>query len=284
MDSALPRPFLRIPASVPELVAALDRDGVVEIPGLVTQEWIEASREHLSDNLREFGARDFTVIDPDSTSHRPASDLVTDPTLIEFLQRTAELRWPRARGDEHRLPSFLRVLAGPERHETPGLLHYDAYVVTIVIPIELPTGSIGDPLGELIVLPNHRPFRRTLAMHAADKLLTHNRRYRARVTRRALQRREETVVRMTPGNGYAFWGYRAFHGNLPCAPDQLRATLIVHYGDPHAGSAGMRAARRLSPARRGLRRLSPDSPLPGPAAQPTSSDRSANADCLGLPS
>lgn len=258
MDSAAPRPSLHLPESAADLAAALDRQGVVELPDLVSQEWIEESREYLSDNMREFGARDFTIVDPEHREHAPAFDLATDPALIELLRQVVAQRWPRAVGDQLRLPSFLRVLAGPDRREIPGLLHYDAYVLTIVVPIDLPAEPAdGESLGELIVLPNHRPFRRTFARHALDKLVTHNQRYRRRVTDRALAHREESVVDMVPGNGYAFWGYRAFHGNLPCAPDRLRATLIVHYGDPHGNSAGMRLARRLSPARRGLSRLRP---------------------------
>ncbi len=32
-----------------------------------------------------------------------------------------------------------------------------------------------------------------------------------------------------------FWGYRTFHGNLRCAPDTVRATLLLHYGTRMAG-------------------------------------------------
>lgn len=257
MESALPWPPLRVPKSASELASALDDKGVVELPGLVSDEWIAESLRQISNNLREFGLRDHTLIDPDSAAHGPAQALVTDPVLIDLLRQVAEQRWPRATGDRHRLPSFLRVLAGPERHETPGLLHYDAYVVTVVIPIALPEGEPDEPLGELIALANHRPFRRTFAAHALDKLLTHNQRYRRKATERALSDREHSIVRMTPGNGYMFWGYRTFHGNLPCATGKLRATLIVHYGDPHAKNAAMLLARRLSPAWRSVRKLRP---------------------------
>ena len=44
------------------------------------------------------------------------------------------------------------------------------------------------------------------------------------------------MVDLKPGGAYMFWGYRTFHGNMPCGPDHLRATLILQYGDPHRGS------------------------------------------------
>jgi hypothetical protein len=43
------------------------------------------------------------------------------------------------------------------------------------------------------------------------------------------------VVKLEPGNAYLFWGYRAFHATLPCAPGALRATLMLHYGELHSG-------------------------------------------------
>ncbi|MGY1886110.1 MULTISPECIES: hypothetical protein [unclassified Blastococcus] len=51
-------------------------------------------------------------------------------------------------------------------------------------------------------------------------------------------------LELAPGNLYVFCGYRTLHGNDRCDPDQLRATALFHFGDPHLSDPLVRLLQR----------------------------------------
>jgi hypothetical protein len=141
--------------------------------------------------------------------------------------------------------SALRVIAGPRGEGDAFWFHYDASVVTMVVPIFMPDAEPGNA-GELVGLFNKRPFRRFVLANIVDKAVGQSRFYRRHILRRLdctdyLQR-----VDMEVGNLYLFWGYRSLHGNMPCQSGALRATLLVHFGRPHGSSDALTAAVRFA--------------------------------------
>jgi hypothetical protein len=125
------------------------------------------------------------------------------------------------------------------------LFHYDSYVVTILIPIEIPTtGQTGD----FLIIPNTRPIRGNRAANLVDKVLLDNRatQWMLRVFT-AIGVIRPTRIKMVPGNAYFFWGYRSVHTNEPCDPDQVRATALFHYVNPHAGESLLPIPRFRTP-------------------------------------
>ncbi len=129
----------------------------------------------------------------------------------------------------------LRCLSGSTGKRESYIFHYDSYVLTALLPIVIPNeGQAGD----LVLLPNTRPIRKTYLGNLVDKLLLDNG-VSQRLLRAGLKfgRLDATKVRMVPGNIYFFWGCRTIHCNEPCDEDKIRATAVFHYGDPHAGSS-----------------------------------------------
>lgn len=118
--------------------------------------------------------------------------------------------------------------------------HYDSYVVTALIPVEIPQeGKTGD----LIMLPNTRKIRRTYVANLVDKLLLDNRLTQSILTYLLAKRMMKfTRIRLIPGNLYLFWGYRSIHTNEGCDEDKVRATALFHYANPHVGN---KLSRRL---------------------------------------
>ncbi|MCR6658213.1 MAG: hypothetical protein NVV72_02285 [Asticcacaulis sp.] len=129
---------------------------------------------------------------------------------------------------------LLRCLAGKTGQQNAWFFHYDSYVLTVLVPILIPTE--GQP-GDLILFPNTRPIRKTYLGNLIDKILLDN-----ALTQFLLRKGVQTgrikpeKIRMTPGNVYFFWGCRSVHTNEPCDPDKIRATALFHYVDPHAHS------------------------------------------------
>lgn len=236
-------------ASVPALVAKLDADGFVCLDDALPDGWLDATRASIHDHIAQHGDRDFFIFGPGDHDATAARDFVAGTGIHELMDGLLAARWPRAHTEPH-VASCLRVLAAGSHREDPLLLHYDAKIVTIVVPIFLPDGPRGRS-GELVAIANKRPFRRFVLAHVVDKVLTHNPRYRRRVVDAIVREPERYVVDLEPGHAYMFWGYRTLHGNLPCAPGQMRSTLVIQYGEPHPDSIVMRMVRR-----RRARRLS----------------------------
>ena len=95
------------------------------------------------------------------------------------------------------------------------------------------------------MFPNRRPFRRSAIVTVFEKVFTQNRFYRKRIIQAINEAPEKYSVQLKPGNVYLFWGYRTFHGNLRCAPDTVRATLLLHYGNPHDRHPALAGAKYL---------------------------------------
>jgi hypothetical protein len=143
----------------------------------------------------------------------------------------------------------VRCLNGEVGRKNSYFFHYDTYVLTVLMPITIPqTGERGD----LVLFPNVRGIRRTYLHNLFDKFLVDNQ-FAQWVLKQVAKRKKcgATAVVMKPGNLYFFWGYRTIHANEPCDPNQVRATALLHFGDPYRGSRArsfLRRARRLAAA------------------------------------
>lgn len=140
----------------------------------------------------------------------------------------------------------LRCLSGSTGERHAYFFHYDSYVITALVPVLMPsTGQTGD----LIMFPNRRRIRKNYLTNLIDKILLDNRLAQSLLKRGVLSGILRPVrVRMSPGNVYFFWGYRSVHANEPCDHDQIRATALFHYVNPHADSRMRRLTSHEAPA------------------------------------
>lgn len=236
-------------ASVADMAGRLDTDGVVCLDGVVSPDWLDGIRAAIPGYLAAHGERDFLIVDDGAGVDTPIRRLVGSPALQSVLTTVAAMGCPDA-ADTERLRAGLAIRSGWTDKAPGNLFHYDASVLTMVVPIVIPRAELGRS-GELVAVPNKRPFRRRLIAHVVDKLLTHNPVYRGRVARHALRHAGNSVVQLRPGNAYLFWGYRTLHGNFPCAPGLVRVTLIVQVGGVHREGIALSAIRKVRG--RGLR-------------------------------
>jgi hypothetical protein len=232
--------------SIPEVAERLDRTGFVCLENVISPDWLKDARENVKSRLAEYGEHDFCIIRASNETDTPAHHLVSDPGVRAIFENLARARCPRGVDENDEIYSVLRVLAGPEREATSFKFHYDAAVVTMLVPLFIPTEGAGRS-GDLILFPNRRPFRHSVTLNMFEKVITQNRLYRKRILREFNRAPEQYSVQLKPGNAYLFWGYRTFHGNGPCAPNTVRATLLLHYGNPHGGNpilAAVKSVRR----------------------------------------
>jgi hypothetical protein len=133
-----------------------------------------------------------------------------------------------------------RCLKGPSSRGHSYYFHFDSYVLTLLIPIVIPSSGAR---GDLLILPGLRPFRKSYWRNVLDKFVAEL--TLTQLLLKALARRGRFPVRsvaLTPGSAVLFWGYRSLHANEPCAPDQLRSTALLHFGDYHREAQAVRQA------------------------------------------
>jgi hypothetical protein len=237
------------------IAQAIEEDGAACLDALVTDHWLTQARAQIASRFpMEGGVHEVVVEKFAAAQDSFARRLVADDQFRELLRAVARAARPELTDDDS-IEDVLRLLNGPGPAHKPLGFHYDRSVLTMVLPIHMPQGQPGEA-GELIMFANRRPYRRFAITNVLEKLVTQNDLFRRGFGRRALSKAGISVVAMRPGNAYLFWGYRSFHATLPCAPDTKRATLILHYGMVHQGSALLAKSKAVGrKLRAGGRRL-----------------------------
>lgn len=222
----------------------IDTTGTACLESIVSDDWLDEAREWISSHLPIDG-HELYIENPHAAEAAFVSRLANDPRLRALLESVAVAdRPPRSR--DRSIETALRILDGPGP-DKPLWFHYDGTVITVVVPIVIPNAAPGMS-GELMICPNRRPYRRLAIANIVEKLALQNGFYRKRFVRNLGH--DGKVVPLVPGNAYLFWGYRSYHATLPCPPDELRVTLMLHYSALHGGNRLLAAAKS---ARRALR-------------------------------
>jgi hypothetical protein len=215
------------------IVGAMERDGYAVIDNYLRSEDVAHARESVIQKVRSNGNETVVALQSFEAFGSPfLTALPTDPRLVR-LCKSVSAKVFGAAPDVTLFPS-LRCLTGKSAREHSMYFHYDSYAVTVIIPIIVP--SSGKP-GRLIVYPNTRKIRKTYFVNFLDKFISDRKStqklYRAMYDRNSADLR---YIDMKPGSLYLFSGYRSMHTNEEVDADQIRATAVFHYFDPHAQS------------------------------------------------
>jgi hypothetical protein len=224
-------------------ITAMERDGYARIAGFFPDEMVTDARAFVTGQLEKHAREYFSYIGREPVRDSVLSDIGSAATFRNLLARIYE-KGIGARPPDTGVYQVLRVLSGRTGLKEAFQFHYDAYVVTALMPIAIPSED-GEKRGDLIIYPKLRRVRSNVLVNLAEKLLLQNK-VAKRVARAPLTRRllGAKTLRMTPGDLYLFWGYQSLHGNEPCYPTSMRATALFHFADPHADSSLVAAIQR----------------------------------------
>ncbi|MGH7090660.1 MAG: hypothetical protein ACREFQ_17330, partial [Stellaceae bacterium] len=214
---------------------AMDRNGFAVIRDLFPEEMLDDARRFVDRELNRHAREYFSYIGRDPVRDSVLADIGGTAAFRTLLARVYETGTGRT-PPETPVYQVLRVLSGGTGLKEAFQFHYDAYVVTGLMPIAIPQGE-GEKRGDLVIYPKLRGIRGNVLVNLVEKILLQNKlmRWVARLpaTRRLFGAK---LLRMEPGNLYLFWGYQSLHGNEPCFPSSTRATALFHFADPHAAS------------------------------------------------
>jgi hypothetical protein len=227
-------PFTAIDAAPRDVADLIDRTGSACLPAVIPTDWLTTVRAH-ADQVAVDGTHEVMLEDLDVHGPDFADQLAASIPLRSFLEDLARIAFPAANPVDRRINCTMRVINGTDVDESPLWFHFDATVVTMVIPVVIPDADRGQS-GELVISPKSRPHRRLAATNVVDKFVAQSDAYRRRFIRGLDPERDLNIVALQPGNAYVFWGYRSYHATMPCAAGSRRVTVIVHYKDVHQGS------------------------------------------------
>ncbi|WP_434677254.1 hypothetical protein J3P77_14135 [Pseudomonas sp. R1-18] len=247
----MPIPSDFSPQQIQALAQDIDTQGFVRLENALSAADLEQLRAFTDSRAATHPGEYFAYHGEAALAESRLASFWTDPS---FKQLMAGL-FNQAAGREsqsNQIFPVLRCVQGDVGRRESNCFHYDASLVTALIPIYIPVE--GEETGDLMLFPNIRKVRNNVVLNVIEKSLMQNR-FGRWLTRQAIERgwAKPRVLKLQPGDIYLFWGYRTLHANQPCSPNLKRATAIMHFGDPHSGSAATRFILGLN-QRRAARR------------------------------
>lgn len=226
-------------AQIGTLVGEIDTRGYGVIPGYVSPPDLQRMRDFAAAAVERNNGEYAGFTGPAAVAGSGLDELASSRAFRTLMERVYERGTGRSPPPDE-FYQVMRCLSGQSVAKHSLLFHYDSYVLTSLIPIEIPTEG---KQGDFLMFPNTRRIRSTYARNVADKVLLDNRltqmALRTAVTRRWVK---HTRIKMVPGDLYFFWGYRSIHTNEGCDVDKIRSTALFHYVNPHDKAAA--AARQ----------------------------------------
>lgn len=231
-------------ATIQRLVVDMNAQGHAMIEGALTADELAELRAYVDQQGQRHNNQYFAYHGYQALEGSPLAALGKSPDFVASLGRLHQLATGHTAASRQVFP-VLRCVQGGSGLKESNAFHYDATLITLLIPIFTPTE--GEQRGDLVMFPNLRRVRGSVLFNIVEKAVLQN-----KLTRRLMSwgiKRgwlKPTTLRIVPGNVYLFWGYRSLHANEPCSPQFCRATALMHYGDPHAGSLATRMILKLN--------------------------------------
>lgn len=243
----MPSTFFTVSEPIRNLAHSIDTQGYACIKNLLSHDDLTQLRTFTDQQAQRHAGEYFACHGEQALAGCSLLQLSSSPTLQQLL---ADL-YCLAAGRQSSSPAIfpvLRCVQGNQGRRESNCFHFDASLVTVLIPIYIP--DEGQQRGDLMMFPNLRSASRSLLINLLHKILLQNPLSRSLLAWAIrLGWLKPMIVQLIPGSIYLFWGYRSLHANQPCSPGVIRATAILHFGDPHHGSLITRLIRRLTERR-----------------------------------
>jgi hypothetical protein len=222
-------PIITIP-EVLDLVGQLNTKGFACLPNYLQQDDIARMQSFVKCLVGRACKETVHIKSPEGFSGSGLDELGRSPDFEKLLHSLYELGTGKPAMNQD-FYEVLRCLSGRSGQGHSLIFHFDSYIVTALVPIEIPSG---DRAGDLLIYPNVRKIRSNYLLNILDKVLLHNPLTQVILRSCVNSRRLGPVrIKMVPGDLYLFWGYRSVHTNEPSDPASIRATALFHYANPH---------------------------------------------------
>lgn len=223
---------------VQTLATDIDTHGFTILKNVLSEPELDQLQAFTDSRALKHPGEYFAYHGENALSESLLASLWSDPSIKQLLESLYRHAAQQDSPSQQIFP-VLRCIQGSRGVRESNCFHFDASLVTALIPIYIPTE--GRECGDLMIFPNSRKLRSNVVRNVVEKALLQNR-FSRWLTCIAIRQGwlHPKVLKLVPGNIYLFWGYRSLHANQPCSPGLKRATAILHFGDPHSGSMATR--------------------------------------------
>jgi hypothetical protein len=171
----------------------------------------------------------FAVVGNEQLRNTLLGKLNNDPIFIKNVEAILRKKLCDKAPDIIDKHQVLRVLNGGDVNSQAYLFHFDAYTLTVLLPIFIPNDK-NDCNGDLLLIPNVRAISYSPLKNLIVKVLLQNRIVRFFLKISLIRRLLPFIkIKLKPGNLYFFWGFRSYHGNEECSPGNIRSTALFHF-------------------------------------------------------
>jgi hypothetical protein len=217
------------------LVQEMEQNGYAVLNDFLTNDQLIQARTYLMQEVNQRDREFFAIHGVEAMEGSPLAGLATSTAFRQLLADLYRVGAGVTACDDEQIFPVIRCLQGKSGLKESHFYHFDATLVTALVPLFIPSGDAN--CGDLISFPNIRGARRNVVVNILEKAILHNK-LSQKFTAMAVKRGwlKPITLKLVPGNAYLFWGYRSLHANDQCDPHKLRATALYHFGDPHRGS------------------------------------------------
>ncbi len=232
--------FTAMDTSAAAQAADIDRNGFAVIEHYISPEELDRARAYVELQAASRGGEYFCIHGFEALQDSLAGSLALAAPFKERLSELYRIQAGREPVATEQIFPVIRCLQGRSGLKQSHFYHFDATAVTALLPLIIPTE--GEHCGDLLIFPNLRRIRFNALRNVIEKAILHNT-VSQKLVALAVRRGWLKPIRLklVPGNLYLFSGYRSLHANDECDPAMLRATILLHFGNPHHESLMARA-------------------------------------------
>ncbi len=127
--------------------------GISVVENAIVPEFLIELRSRVDKMLDEHGHRYFSIIEPQKSLGGIFAEMAEAPSLLNLLKDLTRRGHSQDAVDSSSLYNVLRIIAGDDAKKTAFEFHYDATVITPIMPLYIPEGEPGKA-GDLVAIPN----------------------------------------------------------------------------------------------------------------------------------
>ena len=157
-------------AEVARIVADINRHGYGTLSNYVQEEELEPVRAIAHAAVRVSGGEYVCFTGPDALAGTVLGQLPQSAAFKDLCRRLYELG-ANETAPEVDFYQIFRCLQGTTGQSHSYRFHYDSYVLTALLPVEIPEKGLR---GDLLVIPSTRRIRRRYLSNVLDKLIVDN--------------------------------------------------------------------------------------------------------------
>ena len=218
----------------------IDNQGYHCIEDYISDEELNTLKEFVNKKLEEDNNQYFFL-----TSENPEKTLLNDKKFfkkIEDLLKKITNDFNFKNRENEDLYKVLRVVTGKKSKKVSMDFHFDAHLLTLLIPIYIPN-RLNSNNGNLIIIKNLRKITKLLFINIFQKLFYQGKFFQRFFINTNLIKKE--ILELKPKNVYLFNGFKTLHANMNINPEDVRATILVHYYDIFKDSFLVKANRKI---------------------------------------